>query len=166
MFLEYSFEPLPKHLPLRPEALDPAAASQAQRPQRALLAASTLDYGRYRGQIVAPLLPHTRPETLPIVLLIHGAGGFNIAKKNKKILPTNCPFPCWYAYMEIPGTYKQQIPPEFIYFLKDIYDMSRPNSNTIIAYGLSRGGRWLEEIVREQPEVDSNPFEPSAPRDM
>ena len=60
-----------------------------------------------------------------------------------------CPYPCWYAYMDIPGNFKVKIPKEFILFLKDLHIRCSHNKNSIVAWGLSRGARWLEQLVRE-----------------
>ena len=60
-----------------------------------------------------------------------------------------CPHPCWYAYMNVPGNWKTIIPDKFIGFLKDLHAMCSKNKNPILAWGLSRGGRWLEELARQ-----------------
>ena len=51
--------------------------------------------------------------------------------------------------MQIHGNHKQAAPEAFIQFIKDLHAMCSHNGNSIVAWGFSRGGRWLEEIVRE-----------------
>ena len=41
------------------------------------------------------------------------------------------------------------MPAEFIAFLQDLHTMCSDNKNPIVAWGLSRGGRWLEELARQ-----------------
>ena len=60
-----------------------------------------------------------------------------------------CPYPCWYAYMEVPGNHKTRVHREFMQLIKDLHAMCIRNKNSIVARDLCRGGRWLEEIVRE-----------------
>ena len=55
--------------------------------------------------------------------------------------------------MNFEGGHKLPVPSELMEFIKDLDDMcqsqkGRPK-NVMIAWGLSRGARWLEEIVRE-----------------
>ena len=64
-------------------------------------------------------------------------------------VPFNCPYPCWYAYMQVVGNFRTRIPEEFIQFIKDLHVMCSHDQNPIVAAGVSRGGRWLEQIVRE-----------------
>ena len=62
----------------------------------------------------------------------------------------DCPHHCWYAYMEIGGNHKTRIPDVFKQFIADLHAMCSHNKNPIVAWGLSRGGRWLEELAREK----------------
>ena len=61
----------------------------------------------------------------------------------------DCPHHCWYAYMEIGGNHKTRIPDVFKQFIADLHAMCSHNKNSIVAWGFSRGARWLEELVRE-----------------
>ena len=51
--------------------------------------------------------------------------------------------------MQVEGNHKTKMPPEFLRFIKDIHTMCKQNRNAIVGWGFSRGGRWLEELVRE-----------------
>ena len=121
------------------------------------LAAQTLNYGTLKGVIVAPQAPCVDAASLPLVLLVSGAGGFDTKTKKRHgeheagslDLPFNCPKPCWYAYMQVEGKHKTAVPPALIQFIKDLHALCSHNKNSIVAWGFSRGGRWLEEIVLE-----------------
>ena len=51
--------------------------------------------------------------------------------------------------MQVQGNHKTKAPQEFIQFIKDLHAMCNPNKNSIAAWGLSRGGMWLDGLVRE-----------------
>ena len=134
-----------------------AASSPPPPPPLGPLSAQTLDYGRYKGVIVAPpLAANANAASLPLIILFSGWGGF--LRQTKKIhgwqsageiwLPT-CPKPCWYAYMDIDGDHRTSAPKELIRFIKDLYEMCSHNRNSIVGWGFSRGGKWLDVIVRE-----------------
>ena len=71
------------------------------------------------------------------------------AEPGKLDMPFNCPKPCWYANMQVDGNHKVAVPQAFFQLIKDLHVMCSHNKNSIVAWGFSRGGRWLEEIVRE-----------------
>ena len=89
------------------------------------------------GVIVAPQAPCVDAASLPLVLLVSGAGGFDnkTRKRHGKNeagsldLPSNCPKPCWYAYMHVEGNYQTPVPPEFIQFIKDLHALCSLNKN-------------------------------------
>jgi len=123
------------------------------------LVAQTKLYGEYWGVILDPQEAGSAAIAyLPVVLLLSGSGGFdNKTKRNygKNVdtnsldLPLNCGKPCWYAYMQIPGSHKGELPKELIAFNKDLYFMCKHKRNPIVALGFSRGARWGEQLVRE-----------------
>ena len=45
--------------------------------------------------------------------------------------------------------FKAPMPQELILFIKDLHRMCIPKNNAIVAWGFSRGAKWLQEIVRE-----------------
>ena len=62
-------------------------------------------------------------------------------------LPLNCPKPRWYAYVQCThsGNFKAKAPEELFAFIRFL----RANtSSAIIGWGMSRGGKWLSEVVR------------------
>ena len=152
---------------MAPPEVDPAIENalekkEAHEPAASGLKAWTFKYGNYEGHIIAPNDYRGGAAFLPLVLLVPPAGGFpkqtkkkhGTALKGQLDLPLNCPMPCWYAYMDVPGNgHKAKVPREFIQFIKDLDDMCRSHKknfkNLMFAWGLSRGARWLEEIVRE-----------------
>ena len=61
--------------------------------------------------------------------------------------PTNCPRPCWYAYMQwYGGSYKLRLPTDFLQFVQWIKD--RAAERAVIGWGYSRGAAWLIELTR------------------
>ena len=140
-----------------PPSLVPQTPPPGPPPPSLFLVPQTITYGKYQGVIVSPPAAVRWCPRVPLVLLVPPAGGFNF-KTNKKhrkreagqlLLPFNCPKPCWYAYMNVVGNWKTRVPHEFLQFISDLHAMCSPNKNAIIAWGFSRGARWLEEIVRE-----------------
>ena len=152
--------PLPQQVPpppaLPPHTIQPPPPPPPP-PTHGPLAAQTLKYGALQGVLVPPQAPCADAASLPLVLVVSGAGGFAIKTRKRHgkneagllDLPFNCPKPCRYAYMQVEGNHKTRVPEAFILFIKDLHAMCSHNRNSIVAMGLSRGGRWLEEIVRE-----------------
>ena len=118
----------------------------------------------YKGVVVAPVVvpPGTDPAALPVVLLVPGSGGFDLKNKKKHgraqvgqiDLPVHCPFPCWYAWMQInPSGYRANVPEAFMQFVNFLRAKTHKKQNAIIGWGFSRGGKWLIEIVRNHAQL-------------
>ena len=64
------------------------------------------------------------------------------------ILPLNCPKPCWYAYMQWRrGSFKERLPDHFLEFVRFVRE--RAQGRAVLGWGMSRGAKWLTELVRE-----------------
>ena len=64
------------------------------------------------------------------------------------LLPLNCPKPCWYAYMQWEGGgWKQPLPLQLVQFVQFI--KKHAHGRAILGWGMSRGAKWLIELVRE-----------------
>ena len=91
----------------------------------------------------------TDHEAAPIVIIVPPTGGFGLLP-----IPEFCPKPCWYAYMNFDsGGFKQTLPTEFLEFVQMIHGQAK--SRAIIGWGLSRGGKWLIEMVQEHALLDA-----------
>ena len=152
----------PELLPRSNPPAPPPRPKPSSSPQMAVsavsgLEAGTLQYGNYQGHVIAPTDPCGDAALLPLVILVPPTGGFEFKTREamgQLNLPLNCPMPCWYAYMNVPGNHKEKVPPEFILFIEELHHKCSSShqknfKNLIIAWGLSRGALWLEEIVRE-----------------
>ena len=51
---------------------------------------------------------------------------------------------------DVPGNHKIKVLQGFVQFIKDLHAMCSTNKASIVAWGVSRGARWLEEIVRKR----------------
>ena len=124
------------------EALQ-AASSSSQPPQPQSpppLVQGSFKFGSDEGIIVAPHRSADRQKA-PIILLVPPTGGFS------SVLPTNCPRPCWYAYMQwTGGNWKLDMPDTFLQFVQFLRE--RAEGRPIIGWGLSRGAKWLIELMQ------------------
>ena len=107
-------------------------------------------FGRETGVIVAPL-HGTDDGHAPVIIILPPSGGFNLRKQKQGgglMLPLNCPMPCWYAYMDWSGGgWKLKLPKEVVQFVQFV--KSQAKNRALIGWGLSRGAKWVIELVRE-----------------
>ena len=69
-------------------------------------------------------------------------------------MPLNCPRPCWYAYMNWHGGgWKKPLPLEVVQFVQFV--KTRAKNRALIGWGLSRGAKWVIELVQGHRLLDA-----------
>ena len=128
------------------DVLQPAPPPPMQPPE---LMAGEYPFDHLIGIIKAPP-DGTDHEAAPIVIIAPPSGGFDRAKKKDGghlKIPVCCPKPCWYAYMDVHGgRHTMELPRQFVEFIEMLN--RRAKSRAIIGWGLSRGAKWLMEVIR------------------
>ena len=122
----------------------PQSPPPLDKPQPRPLVQGSVKFGSDEGIIVAPHRSADRQKA-PIILLVPPSGGFSSVPEG---VPTNCPRPCWYAYMQwTGGNWKLDMPDTFLQFVQFLRE--RAGNRPIIGWGLSRGAKWLIELVSD-----------------
>ena len=113
-------------------------------------------FGRETGVIIAPL-HGTDDGHAPVIIILPPSGGFNLRRQTQGgglMLPLNCPRPCWYAYMNWHGGgWKLKLPDEVVQFVQFV--KTRAKNRALIGWGLSRGAKWVIELVQGHRLLDA-----------